>query len=853
MAASPVRIAASLPPARAARSLALLLALASGLAALPAAAAPAPGGFAARTQGYERREGLLPTYLNAKTGKLLLVLPPPRGARGICGTYLYLEGIRTGLGSNPVGLDRGQLGDTRVVTFRRVGARVLLEQPNLRYRAVSPDSLERRAVRESFATSVLWAGEVMAEAADGRLLVDLTSFVVRDAHGSVAALKAAGQGSFTLDKDRSVLDPAECKSFPDNLEFEALLTFTGDEPGPEVRATAPTPQAVTLSQHHSLVRLPDSNYRPRAWDPRCGAFEVMFADYATPVGAELEKRWLVRHRLEKVDPTAARSPVREPIVYHVDPGAPEPIRTALVEGAAWWARAFDAAGFENAFEVRLLPPGADPLDVRYNVIQWVHRATRGWAYGGGIVDPRTGEMLKGHVTLGSLRIRQDRLIFEGLAGTENTGSGRPDDPVELSLARIRQLSAHEVGHTLGFSHNFAASTYADRASVMDYPAPDVGIAADGSFDFSRAYGVGVGAWDVQMVRYAYSVYPDTAAERAGLEAILRENRERGYLYIGDSDARAPGTAHPLAALWDNGADPIARLAHEAQVRRAALARFGERNIPAGAPLGSLAEVLVPLYFRNRYQVEAAAKSGGGLEVDYGVRGDGSPGARPVPAARQRAALEAILATLDPAELDLPEALLVKLAPVSVDYPPRREFLAGRTTPAFDALGAAATLTDHAVASLLASERLARLVDFHRRDPAMPGVEDVLDAIIRRVFPANPPAAPRLREVRRSTQAAVVRRLLLAAAAPQVPQVRAALDAAMGRLAGDLAREARGGEPADQALRALLARDIQRWLARPAPPATGALAHPGAPPDLPPGQPIGDGATLDECEWGMGPR
>jgi hypothetical protein len=830
--------------------------LATALSALatpsPAQDATSASTFAAKTRGFVRREGLLVTHLQPRSGKLLLELPAARGPRGICGTYLYLEGIRTGLGSNPVGLDRGQLGETRVVTFRRVGGRVLLEQPNLRYRAVSPDSLERRTVRESFATSVLWAGEVQAEAEDGRLLVDLTPFVVRDAHGAIATLKGAGQGSFSLDKERSVLDPGECKSFPDNLEFEALLTLTGDEPGPEVRATAPTPQAITLAQHQSFVRLPDNAYRPRAWDPRCGSFEVMFADYAAPVAAELEKRWLVRHRLEKLDPSAARSKAREPIVYYVDPGAPEPIRSAILEGASWWARAFEAAGFEDAFQVKLLPPGADPLDVRYNMIQWVHRATRGWSYGGGIIDPRTGEMLKGHVTLGSLRIRQDRMIFEGLAGTEHTGSGQPDDPVELSLARIRQLAAHEVGHTLGFNHNFAASTYGDRASVMDYPAPDVGLAADGAFDFSHAYGVGVGTWDVQQVRYAYSEYPDAAAERAGLDAILRENREHGWIYLSDPDTRPAGAAHPLAAMWDNGADPIARLAHESAVRRAALARFGERNLPPGAPLGGLAEVLVPLYFRNRYQVEAVAKSVGGLDYDYGVNREGAAGAHPVPAARQRAALDAVLATLDPADLDLPEPLLALLEPVSVEYPPRREFLAGRTGPMFDALGAAATLADHAIGTLLPSERLARLVDFHRRDPALPGVEDVLEGITRHAFASPPPASPRLREIRRSVQAVTVRRLLLAAAAPQAPAVRAALESSLRRLATELPRGGGGGDPADRAFRELLARDIERWLARPTAAPTGALAAPGAPPDLPPGPPIG-GAMFDECEWGSGPR
>jgi hypothetical protein len=812
----------------------------------PVLAAPAPAdAFRAQTRGLERRAGLLATHLDAKAGRLLLELPRPAGSRGVCATFLYIEGIRTGLGSNPVGLDRGQVGETRVVSFRRLGGRVLLEQENLRYRADSPDASERLAVRESFASSVLWAGEVLAEAGDGRLLVDLTPFLVRDAHGIAAALKREGQGSFALDRDRSALDPAQCRSFPDNLEFEALLTFAGEEPGPEVRATAPTPQAVTIAQHHSFVRLPDDGYRTRAWDPRCGAFEVLFADYAQPVAAELERRWIVRHRLEKLVPGAARSRVKKPIVFHVDPGAPEPIRSALVEGASWWARAFEAAGFEDAFQVKLLPPGADPLDVRYHVLQWVHRATRGWSYGGGVVDPRTGEMLKGHVTLGSLRIRQDRLIFEGLAGTARTGSGQADDPVELSLARIRQLAAHEVGHTLGFSHNFAASTYGDRASVMDYPAPDVGLGPDGGLDLSRAYGSGVGAWDVQCVRYAYTEFADAGAEREGLAAILSEGERERRRFLSDADARPAGAAHPLAALWDNGPDPVARLPHEMEVRRRALARFGEANLLPGTPLGQLVEVLMPLYFRHRYQVEAAAKSLGGVDYAYRVRGDAGQPMTPVPAATQRAALAAVLATLEPAELDLPEPLLAVLAPVAADYPGRHEFLAGRTGPVFDALGAAAAAADHALATLLPPERLARLVDLHRRDAGMPGVDEVLDAIVRRSFAGRAPAAPRLREIRRSLQAVTVRRLLAAAAQPQqVPAARASLESALARLAGELARGSRAQDAADRPLHALLARDIERWSARPA-----SASPPGAPPELPPGPPIGTLAPADECEWG----
>jgi len=837
------------------------VALATPVLTLAASAKPADAAanaFAEKTKSARRRDGLIVTWLDAKAGTLYLELPKPSGPRNECGRFLYLEAIRTGLGSNPVGLDRGQSGETRVVAFRRVGARVLLEQPNLRYRAQSADTNEVRAVRESFATSVLWGGEIAAETPDGRLLVDFTPFVVRDAHGAAAAIKAAGQGSFSLDRERSALDPDDCPAFPENLEFEALLTFAGDEPGREVRETAPTPQAITLVQHQSLVKLPDDHYTPRAWDPRSGSFGILFADYAQPIASELEVRWLVRHRLEKVDPMAARSPVKQPIVYYVDPGTPEPIRSALVEGASWWARAFDAAGFIDAFQVKLLPPGADPLDVRYNVIQWVHRATRGWSYGGGITDPRTGEMIKGQVTLGSLRIRQDRLIFEGLAGAEQTGTGAPDDPVQLSLARIRQLAAHEVGHTLGFAHNFAASAYG-RASVMDYPAPLIGVRSDGTLDFSQAYATGIGEWDVQQVRYAYTQFSPGADERAGLEAILRENRDHGYLYLSDADTRPAGAAHPLAAMWDNGADPVAALAHEMEVRRIALARFGERNLRPGAALGTLAEVLAPLYFHHRYQLEAAAKSIGGLDYAYTVLGDGTDHARPVPAARQRAALQGVLATLDPAALDLPESLLVRLVPVAADYPPRHEFFDARTAPAFDALGAAATAADMTLSMVLPPERLARLVDFHRRDPAMPGAEEVLAALIRRVFEGPAPATARLQEIRRTVQAATVRRLILAAASPlETAAVRAAIESALSRLSAQLGAPGKPGTAtAEQATRALLARDIRRFLSRPV---TGPVAGPALPdaaPDLPPGPPIGAvGAprgwdAADGCAWSPG--
>ena len=815
-------------------------------------ASPGLTSFTSAIAGMRHLPGLFDLYLDDEGGRVLMLLPREVEASepsGFLAECLYVEGLTTGLGSNDVGLDRGQLGPTRVVQFRRLGPRVLIEESNQGFRAQSANASERRAARESFATSVLWSGEVLTRDSEGRILVDLTTFVVRDAHRVAGSLRSSGQGDYRLDESRSMLDAGASLAFPDNLELEALLTFEGSSPGRFVRGTAPSAESVSLVQHHSFVRLPDAAYQPRRHDPRSGSFAVSYLDYAAGLDQPLRVEWSVRHRLQKLFPSVERSRAREPIVYYVDRGAPEAVRRALLEGARWWAPAFEAAGFEDAFRVELLPEGVHPLDARYHVIQWVHRATRGWSYGGGVIDPRTGEMIKAHVTLGSLRVRHDRRIFEGLAGTAQTGSGQPHDPVELSLARLRQLSAHEVGHTLGFQHNFAASSWGGRASVMDYPAPWIGI-ENGELDFSRAYGVGIGEWDAHAVRWAYSEFPPGADEAALLSSIVDDGIRRGYAYFSDTDARPAAAAMPLASLWDNGSDAVDELETVLAVRRLALERFGEFNVMPGRPLAELREVLAPIYLYHRYQLEAAVKVVGGMSWSHALRGDGQVGVQPIGGDEQRRALASLMALLSPRELDLPERLLALLHPLPPGSAATREALRGKTAPAFDGMQAAAIATDMLVTALLQPERAARVVDFHRRDPSLPSFEDVLDAMIMRVFGEGQGEPSRTAELRRVIQGVLVDRLLrLARDETATLGVRGRVEDRLSSLRDELTRWEAAEDEAGSHARFLLG-ELRRHFERSIP--TEAAAGGGHEP--PPGMPIGglsDATWACDCSWAPG--
>ncbi|MTI33215.1 zinc-dependent metalloprotease [Xanthovirga aplysinae] len=641
--------------------------------------------------------------------------------------FLYINSLATGVGSNDIGLDRGQFGQSRVVKFIKSGPKVLLIQPNYGYRAVSNNPEEARSVEEAFAQSVLWGFEGKTE--NGKLWVDATDFLLQDAHQVASTLDRSGQGSYHVDASRSAIYLPMTKNFPENTEFETTLTFVGKPKGNYVWSVVPSPDAITVRQHHSFVKLPDEGYEMREFDPRSGFMFISYQDYATPIDQPLVKRFIERHRLKKKNPEASVSEAVEPIVYYLDRGAPEPIRSALLEGARWWNQAFEAAGYKNAFQVKILPEHADPMDVRYNLIQWVHRSTRGWSYGHSITDLRTGEIIKGHISLGSLRVRQDFLIAQGLLSPYLDDQNVSQEMEKLALARLHQLSAHEVGHTLGLMHNYASSQN-QRASVMDYPHPLIKINDKGELDFSEAYDTEIGEWDKRAIKYGYSEFTNGTNEKERLAAILEESNKMGLQYISDRDARPTGGAHPTAHLWDNGTNAVEELEHIMQVRKIALDRFGLNSIPKGEPLASLEDVLVPIYLLHRYQTEAVSKLVGGVNYTYATKGDGQLITEIISGQEQEKALEILTNTLQPGFLAIPEQILELIPPKPHGYSRGRENFDSRTGLVFDPLAAASSSAEITVNLLLNPQRASRIVEFKSRKPELPGLQQVIDELIK---------------------------------------------------------------------------------------------------------------------------
>jgi len=645
-------------------------------------------------------EGFFDFYYDIKTDKIYLEV------ENLNSDFLYISSLATGIGSNDIGLDRGQLGNERLVSFQKSGNKLLLIQPNLSFRAITKNKAEENSIKEAFAKSVIYGFKIL-ETNDDKYLVDFTSFLMQDKHGVADRLKLAKQGVYTIDKTKSAIELNHTKSFPKNSEFEALLTFSGKPTGNLITSgVSPDPSLVSVVQHHSFIELPDNEYKPREFDPRSGALAISFMDYATPVEDEITKKYITRHRLEKIDPNLEHSEAKEPIIYYLDPGTPEPVRSALIEGASWWNEAYEDIGFKNAFQVKILPDNADPMDCRYNVIQWVHRSTRGWSYGASVVDPRTGEIIKGHVSLGSLRIRQDFLIAQALLSKPFVDDNNNDPMLKMAIARIKQLSAHEVGHTIGFAHNFAASTN-NRSSVMDYPHPLIKITND-EIDLSEAYAVGIGDWDKVSVAYSYSEF-NSENEKNDLNNILDNAYNDGLRFITDSDARAKSGAHANAHLWDNENDVVKGLDNILAVRDKAINDFSKFNIKSYETYSKLEDVFVPLYFLHRYQTEAVVKLIAGLDYNYATRDDNQALVENVSFNRQNNALLSLLKTIDVKNLAIPKSKLKLFPPRAYNYPRSRESFKSMTGVSFDPFSAVSTASEMSLSLLLSPERMNRLL------------------------------------------------------------------------------------------------------------------------------------------------
>ncbi len=681
-----------------------------------------------KTRNLTAQKGMINYYWEESTGKIWLEISRTDTE------FLYVTSLPAAIGSNDIGLDRGLLGDSRIIQFSRVGRKLLMIEPNYNYRAVTDDRAERRAVEQSFAQSAIWGFNIEAES-NGHYLVDITSFLLRDALRVSNRLRDAKQGNYHLDISRSAIYLPHSKNFPENTEFEGTVTFVNEDgkTGEYIQSVTPSPEAVTVRMHHSFVRLPDAGYTPRIFDPRSSFIDMSFFDYSTPVTEPIDKHYIIRHRLQKKDPSAARSEAVKPIIYYLDNGTPEPIRSALLDGASWWNQAFEAAGYINAFQVKLLPEDADPMDIRYNVINWVHRATRGWSYGVSVIDPRTGEIIKGQVSLGSLRVRQDYLIATGLLAPFEKGLPPDNKMLAMALDRLRQLAAHEVGHTLGLMHNYSASVV-DRSSVMDYPPPAVTLNAKGEIDINQAYAKGIGEWDKASIAWGYQDFPKGTDERAALSQLMTDTYKKGLQFISDRDARAAGGLHPTAHLWDNGKSPVSELQNLMSVRAKALSQFGEHNIRPGMPMALLEDGLVPIYLLHRYQVEAVCKLVGGMYYSYALRGDGQVITRALSREEQLTALQAVIGTLDPTALALPERIVNLIPPRPAGYDYTRELFKKRTGLAFDALSPAETAADLPLSFLFNSERLNRLVEYEVRNNGL-GLKEMIDRLVEATWKA----------------------------------------------------------------------------------------------------------------------
>ena len=686
---------------------------------------------------------------NDDSGKIILEID------NLDNEFLYINSLSRGVGNNDLGLDRGQLGNSRIVYFTKRGNKILLIQPNLRYISNSSNELENKAVEEAFARSVLFGFDIVEKSTDS-YKIDLTPFLLNDAHGVSQRLRFSNSGSYSLNKSMSAVDLERTKAFPDNIEFDVLLTFTGNPSGSLVRSVTPTASNLTVNQHHSFVKLPDDNYNKRKFDPRSGSNPFIVYDYSTPIDEKLEQRFIVRHRLNKKNPNDEMSEPVEPIIYYIDNGTPEPVKTALIEGGNWWNQAFESAGYKNAFRIEVLPEDADPMDVRYNLIQWIHRSTRGWSYGASIVDPRTGEIIKGQVSLGSLRVRQDYMILSGLIDNPNDIENKSLIK-KTSLDRIRQLSAHEIGHTLGFAHNYISSAN-NRSSVMDYPHPKIDI-VNGNINIDNAYSKNIGDWDKVSVRYAYTDFQENENEDVKLNDIIEEAVNKGLYFLSDSDSRPVGSANPFSHLWDNGEFPYIELDKLLKVRDLALKNIDLDNLVDGEPYDRIEDILVPIYMLHRYQIESAAKAIGGVDYLYFVKNKNNDKVKFVDSKLQKESLKSLLNVLNPKNLVLPTNLIQILSPRSFRNPRTRENFESNTGVTFDYINASSSIINHTLTFLMNPERINRIYQQNMFGENILMLDDYLTIISNSIF-SNKRMSPYESSINKNTSSLFLDHLFL---------------------------------------------------------------------------------------------
>ena len=767
-----------------------------------------PDPIAERTAGMESQDGFIPVHVDAAEGQVLLEVDADRMEEDI----LYQNTLASGVGTNSPLLDRGQTGQAVVVHFKRSGPHVLMVRPNISMEAQSEDPDEMRAVDESFPSSTLAALPVEEEDGD-RLLVDATEFLLSDVYDVGGSLEGAGQASSAnVDPDRSYVVEEYTRAFPENTEVRSSLTLDVNDPGFQLNRVTPDGEAVTIQQQHSFVALPEDPMPRRDFDPRSGMFSASFWDFSQGLDDDYRARYTARWNLVPSDPEAYMEgelvEPEEPIVFYLDPGVPEPYRTAFIEGGLWWDEIYEAAGFENAFQIEELPEDADPMDARYSVIQWIHRTEPGPSVGPSYRDPRTGEILKAAVRMDSHRSLVNYNIYRGLVPAMDN----PDVTAEeFAMARRRQHSAHEIGHVLGVAHNFMAASQG-RSSVMDYPFPLVDVDEDGELDLTEIYREGGGAHDSLAIEYSHRWFPDEDEAEEELEAIIQEGVDEGLRFITGGDASA-WQSHPDATQWVEGSDMMEALDRTTRVRRVLLENFDETAIDEGEPMSVLNQRLAHVYLHHRYALEGAVKYVGGMEFAYALRGDGQDPTRIIPAQEQREALSQVLAALEPDELVVPEPIPDLIPPSAYGWGGDEIWLDSDAPPALDPLTLGWSLTDEVVGNLLDHRRAARVVSFHARDPNQPSLGEVLDELMDATWGAGDAAGEEMHAaLRRVAQRSALDGLLdLAGHGDATAEVRAIADSRLDLLAANLEQDP-GEDEVERAHRRRAVRDIERYFA-----------------------------------------